>query len=127
MFQLLIAALVIALPVTAFAQAPGDDVGAAIKSIVEMAGSGAWGGAVGLGIMLLVSLASKLKLLTWVPAEGKRWVALGIAILGAIGAGLVGGAEWHSILGAAFTSALTAVGSWELIGKLASSKSDEAS
>lgn len=91
--------------------------GTMIRDIVELANDGMWGGAIGLGIMCLVSIAGHLKLLNWVPAEGKRWVAMGIAVLGAVGTGLVTGADWVSITGNGITAGLAAVGGWEFLGK----------
>ena len=108
----------------AMAQPVGDNIGSDISNIVELAGGGAWGGAIGVGIMLIVTLASKFKLLSWVPNEGKRWVAMGMAIAVAVGAGLMGDSSWQNIMGAALTAGLSAVGGWEFFGKALGGKAE---
>jgi hypothetical protein len=99
------------------AQPIGDNVGSDIKNIVDLAGGGAWGGAIGIAIMLIIAIAGKFKLLDWVPADGKRWVAMGVSVAAAVAAGLMGDSGWQNILGAAMTAGLSAVGGWEFVGK----------
>lgn len=84
-----------------------------LGTVVESAGNGAWGIFAGALIMLLVALANKFGLLDALPKAAKRWVALGVSVLGAVGTGLLAGAAWTQILTAALTTGVAAVGSWE--------------
>lgn len=86
-----------------------------LRTAVESAGSGAWGLFAGALVMLAVQLANRFGLLRAIPKSAKKWVALALATLGAVGTGLLASAPWTDILVTAVTTALAAVGSWEFV------------
>lgn len=73
-----------------------------------------WGLAIGLALMLLIRVAGLLRLLEWIPSEGKRWLAIGLSLAGALATSLVGGAAWYETVLAGLQVGLIAIGSWEL-------------
>jgi hypothetical protein len=99
-----------------------NDMEALARMLVQSAKGGSYGLATGLGLTLMVHLASRLNLLNWVKPEGKKWVAMGIATLGAVGAGLVGQVDWLEIVVSSLSVALTSVGGWEFIGSVTGGK-----
>lgn len=107
------------MPVIALAQTATSSpaIEELIKDAVEAGKGGAWPLVIGLGLMILTQLASKLKLLNWVPEGGKRWVVLGLAVAGSIGGGLVAGSHWSEILVQGLSVAAAAIGSFELFGR----------
>jgi hypothetical protein len=111
---LLVPVVVLAQTATSTTAAPGD----LINTTLEAFKSGSWGVGVGGILMLLMAIGRGIGILKWIPAKAVPWVTLGLASLGAIGTGLIAGSDWLTILQAAFTSGLTAIGGWETFGKL---------
>lgn len=91
------------------------DLGHLLELALKHFGSGGHLLGAGALIMLLVALAGRLNLLRFVPEGGRRWVALGLGVLGGIGGGIAAGAPWIEIVITAITSGATAIGLHEAI------------
>lgn len=77
-----------------------------------------WALLAGLVLTGLVALSRRLGLLALVPKEATKWVAIWLAMLGAVGAGLVLGMSWLSIVATGLSTGLMAIGGWESLGKM---------
>lgn len=84
------------------------------RSAVSAGQNGTWGLAIGLAIMLLIRIASRLNLIAWLPEHSKKWVALAMSSALAVGAGLVANADALTIIVSALSGAGAAIGSWEM-------------
>ncbi len=85
---------------------------------------------VGMIIMGLIMAAEKMKLLTWLPGKlgkgSKRWLALALSALSAVGTGLLAGLGALDIVVQTIMVAFAAVGGWEFIGKAVSNGDGDA-
>lgn len=94
---------------------PPAELGAILAGIGEAVSGKAWNVLAGFILSALIVLADRFDVLQWVPAGAKKWVACAIAGVMAAAGGLVAGLDALTILGAAVSTALAAIGSHQLI------------
>jgi len=76
----------------------------------------------GLILTGIVALTRKLGLLSMLDAANSKWAAVGIAMLGAVGGGLMLGMAWPVITVTGLSAGLIAIGGWETVGKMLKAK-----
>jgi len=101
---------------------PPEDLTEALETggaMIEAAKNGNWVLFSGLLIMLLIFILDKVvKLKEKVSAAAVPWVAAALGIASSIAVQLVSGIPWGQALFQGFTAGATAVGLWELLGKV---------
>jgi len=86
-------------------------------ALIEAIKSKNWPLAVGLILMLLVFVANKLGLKKLVGPKALPWVAMGLAVAGTIGTGLIAGLGWADSIMQGILAGVVAIGGWELLLK----------
>jgi|APSaa5957512622_1039677.scaffolds.fasta_scaffold23974_3 hypothetical protein len=93
-------------------------------ALIDAIKSKNWPLVVGLSLMLLVFVANKLGLKNLVGPKAVPWVALGIAVAGTIGTGLMAGLGWVECILQGVLTGAAAIGGWELLKGLFSGKAE---
>lgn len=106
-----------ALAQTATSSTAGD-LQVLLPLITDAFKSNQWVLAVGLVLTAVVAIIRKLPLDAFLPKAALPWIALGIALLGSVGAGLASGRPWYEIVVTGLTAGAVAIGGWETVGKL---------
>lgn len=91
------------------------DPGAIITGLADAVSGKQYNLLAGFILAALIMVADWINVLRFVPAGAKKWAAAGIAFLMALAAGLTAGLPFATIVGGAVTTAVAAIGSYELI------------
>ena len=87
-------------------------------ALVDAIKSKNWPLAVGLGLMILVFILNKvLNLKEKVGPKALPWIAMGFAVAGTMGTGLIAGLGWVDSIVQGVLAGVVAIGGWELIFK----------
>ncbi len=95
-----------------------DDPASIISWLKETHSGGHWALLVGGVLTLVVRFATALgPLADRLPPESRKWVAMGAAVLGGMGTGLMAGMGWFKSATDGVLLGLAAVGGWEVFLK----------
>lgn len=89
----------------------------AALGLIDALKSKNWPLATGLILMLVVFVANKLGLKKLVGPKALPWVAMGLAVAGTVGAGLIAGLGWADAIIQGVLAGVVAIGGWELLLK----------
>lgn len=94
-----------------------EEAAEAAFALIDAIKSKNWPLAVGLILMLVVFVANKLGLKNLVGPKAVPWIAMGLAVFGTVGTGLITGLGWADAIVQGVLAGVVAIGGWELLLK----------